>query len=324
MINERGSRALAVKPVVILTGTLGFIGANFIRYVVEQYPEYRWIGIDKAVYDYCLLNQFGHPNFKFYLADITNEHIIDRIFSIEKPNFVINMAAESFVCSSIENANPFIYSNVMGTQTLINASVKYNVEKFLQVSTDECYGTHISKNDIPWIETDIPKPRNPYSASKLAAENILYAANQTHKLIFNISRCCNVMGPRQPYTRNLIPKVIFNTLNNLPIPIYGDGSHMREYIYVEDKITAIMIILKLGKPNEVYNIGSGNEYSNIEIVNKISNMLDKKPIIDFTTDRKSHDYRYSVNFNKLLKLGWEPNYTFEEGLQKTIEFYIKE
>src|ERR1700722_6362665 len=179
---------------ILITGTLGFIGSNFIRKIIDEYPEYRWIGVDKAQYDLCLKNQFEHPNYKLYLADISNEHIIDRVFGIEKPDIVLNFAAMSFVCSSIENANPFIKSNVMGIQTLINASVKYGIERFVQISTDEIYGTLLSKKDISWTENSPPKPRNPYSASKFAAENILYAANQTHKLPFNITRCCNVFG----------------------------------------------------------------------------------------------------------------------------------
>lgn len=312
-----------MKPSIIITGTLGFIGSNFIQKVVEQYPEYRWIGIDKAVYDYCLHNTFEHPNYKFYLADIANEHIIDRIFKIEKPHIVINMAAESFVCSSIENPNPFIYSNVSGTQTLINASVKYGIERFIRIGTDEIYGSHLSKNDVAWTEISVPKPRNPYSASKLAAESILYAANQTHKLAFNITRCCNVFGPKQPYNRNLIPKTIVNTIHGVPVPIYGDGSHIREYLFVDDKVDAIMTVLKKGTPNEIYNIGSGNEFSNLEIVDKVANALDKRSNIEFCADRKGHDFRYSVDCSKIKALGWKPKLNFDNGLSKCIHWYMK-
>lgn len=311
-----------MKSKILITGTLGFIGSNFIRKVVNEYPEFTWIGVDKAVYDYCLQNQFNHSNYKFYLADIANEHFMDRVFQIEKPNIVINMAAESFVCSSIENPNPFIYSNVMGTQTLINMSIKYGIEKFLQISTDEVYGSHSSKEDASWTENSLSKPRNPYAASKFASENILFAASQTHKLIFNITRCCNVFGPRQPTNRNLVPKTIHKGLINEKMPIYGDGSHIREYIYVEDKINAIMKVLKFGESNQIYNIGSGNEFSNLQIVKKISNMLDKKIDIDFTTDRKGHDFRYSVDCSKINKLGWEPQFTFEDGLKKCVQWYV--
>lgn len=306
---------------ILATGLLGFIGSNFIRQVVDQYPEYRWIGVDNASFDWSLKNQFEHPNYKFYLADIADEHIMDRVFSIEKPDIILNLAAESFVCSSIENANPFIRSNVMGTQTLINASVKYGIERFVQISTDEIYGTLLSKQDLPWTENFPPKPRNPYSASKLAAENILYAANQTHKLSFNITRCCNVFGPRQPHNRNLIPKTIWNTMHDVPVPIYGDGSHMREYLYVADKISALMTILEHGKINETYNIGSDVEFSNVEIVNKVAKILGKEPNINFTTNRKSHDQRYFLNCNKLKSLGWKPTLTFDQGLEKTIDWF---
>lgn len=312
------------KKTILITGTLGFIGSNFIRYVTKHHPEYRWVGVDKAVYDYCLSNTFNHPDYKFYLADIANEHIVDRIFKIEKPSIVINMAAESFVCSSIENPNPFIYSNVMGTQTLINASVKYGIDRFIQISTDEVYGSHESKRDISWTELSAVKPKNPYSASKFAAESILFAANQTHKLNFNITRCCNVFGPRQPSDRNLVPKSIKTTITNMPMPIYGDGSHIREYLFVEDKITAIMAVLKNGVVNETYNIGSGIEFSNIEMVNKIASMIENKiPNINFTTDRKGHDFRYSVNCDKIKFLGWLPRHSFEQGMSKCIDWYIE-
>lgn len=306
---------------ILTTGTLGFIGSNFIRTVIDQHPDYKWVGVDKAVYDYCLFNNFEHPNYKFYLADIANEHIMHRIFEIEKPSVVINIAAESFVCSSIENPNPFIYSNIMGTQTLINASLKYGIDKFLQFSTDEIYGSHTSKDDVPWTELECPKPRNPYSSSKLGAENILYAAHQTHKLPFNITRCCNVFGPRQPSNRNLIPKIIRTTLNNQPMPIYGDGSHIREYLFVEDKISAIMTILEHGKDNEIYNIGSENEFSNVEMVNLISELMNKKPNINYTINRKGHDWRYAINCDKLKSLGWLPQYNFNEAIKKTIAWY---
>ncbi len=305
---------------ILVTGTLGFIGSNFIRSVTKTYPQYSWIGVDSAVYDYCLFNMFEYPNYKFYLADIANEHIIDRIFRIERPDLVINFASESFVCSSIEKPNPFIYSNVLGAQTLINSAVKYEVKRFLQISTDEVFGSHNSISDLSWTEESPPSPNNPYSASKLSAENMLIAAHKTHKLNYNITRCCNVYGPRQPSNRNLIPKIIRNTLNNIPMPIYGNGTHMREYLHVEDKIAALITVLEKGNLNQIYNIGSGIEVSNTDMVNKIAKLLNKEPNINYTTDRKSHDWRYSINCNKLKTLGWAPK-SFEEGIKNTIEWY---
>lgn len=310
-----------MKKKVLVTGVLGFIGSNFIKELVKN-PNYTLVGADNALYDYCLANTFKQDNYTFYLADIANEHIIDRIFKLEKPDIVFNLAAQSFVCNSIENPNPFIYSNVMGTQTLINASVKYNVSKFIQVSTDEVLGSHKTRHDIPWTEESPPKPRNPYSASKLAAESILYAANQTHKLPFNITRCCNVFGPRQPTDRNLIPKAIKNALKEIPMPIYGDGSHIREYIHVEDKISALLTVLEQGQDNEIYNIGSDNELTNTEVVKSIAKFFGKDPKIDYTTDRKGHDFRYSLNSSKLRKLGWKPKHTFDSGLKSTINWYL--
>lgn len=307
---------------ILVTGTLGFIGSNFIRHVTEKYPDISWVGIDKMAYNYCSYNMHKSHNYNFYLADISHESMMNNIFKLERPDTVINFAAESFVCSSIENPNPFITSNIMGTQTLINNSIKYEVEKFLLISTDEVYGSHQSKTSRPWTETCVTHPRNPYSASKLGAENILYAANQTHGLKFNISRCCNVFGGRQPTDRNLIPKCIKHIRKEIPIPIYGDGSHIREYIHVDDKISALLTILEKGKNNEIYNIGSGYELSNIEVTQSIAKTLDQKAQIEHAPDRKGHDFRYALDFSKIKKLGWKPQLSWEEGLGKCVNWYL--
>lgn len=312
-----------MKQTILLTGVCGFIGSNFIRQVVAKYPEYRWIGIDNMSFDYCLYNQFNYSNYKFYLADFTNEHIIDRIFKIEKPNIIIHLGAMSFVNHSFEDPSLFIKSNVLGTQVLLNACIKYGIDRFVYCNTDEVFGSHSSINDSPWKEDAPKQPKNPYSASKAAGEHIVMGAYETHKIPYNITYCSNVFGMRQPYNRNLVPKIIYSNLNNQPMPIYGNGSHRREYIFVDDKINAIMTIIRKGKINEAYCIGSGDEFSNIEMINKIDNMLGKKTEINFTTDRKSHDFRYAIDCSKLQKLGWQKTKSFDERLIEYIEWFKK-
>jgi len=306
---------------VIITGTLGFIGSNFIRKVVPKYSEYQFIGIDNAVKTYNLDNSFNDPNFKFYLADISDIHIMNNIFSIEKPNIVIGMAAESFVDNSITNIAPFLHTNVIGTQVLIDMCLKYKA-KLIHISTDEVYGQKLSVNDPAWIENDPILPRNPYSCSKGASELIVNAAHYTHGLQFNMTRSCNVFGPRQK-RENLIPHIINSLIHNTEIKIHGTGNNFRQWVFVDDKIDAIMNILKNGKSNETYNIGTNSFYTNLEMVNYIAKLMNKDPKITFITDRKSHDMGYSVSADKLKTLGWKPQVSFNEGMKRTINWYLK-
>lgn len=305
---------------ILITGTLGFIGSNFIRTVTRRYPEYQWVGVDKAVYNYNLDNSFEHLNYKFYLADIADQHTIERIFEIEKPDIVIGMAAESFVDNSITDIMPFLHTNVIGTQVLINASLKHKVNRYLHISTDEVYGQQLTKNNGGWTEDDPLNPRNPYAASKAAAELIVKTAHETHGLEYQMTRSCNVFGPRQKKD-NLIPHIITNLKNGTPIKIHGNGQNFRQWIFVEDKINAIMRILLKGQPNEVYNIGAPKFTTNLEMVQEISKMLDIEPEIEFIADRKAHDFGYHVNAGKLRALGWEPWHSFNENLKRTIESY---
>jgi len=300
---------------VLVTGTLGFIFSNFIRQV--DHPDYQFVGLDKAVKEYNLDNM---TDGKFYLTDIADAHTIDRIFTLEKFDIVIGGAAESFVDNSITDIMPFLHSNIIGTQVLINACLKHKVERYIHISTDEVYGQKLSRDERPWIETDPLLARNPYSASKAAAELIVMAAHNTHGLPFQITRSCNVFGPRQK-AENLVPHIITSIHKHKPITIHGTGLNFRQYIHVEDEISAIMTILQRGRLNTVYNIGDNNYYANLEMVEQIADFMNKTPEITFITDRKAHDFGYSVNCDKLRELGWKPASNFKTNLAKTIRSY---
>jgi dTDP-glucose 4,6-dehydratase len=307
---------------ILVTGTLGFIFSNFIRYAVDSFPQYRFVGVDKAVQPYNLYAMFEHPDYKFYFGDIADQHLMNNIFKTEKPDIVINGAAESFVDDSIKDIKPFLHSNVLGAQCLVNSSLQFGVERFVQISTDEIYG-QLQPGDPAWEETSPGRPRNPYSASKYSAEIIIYAANQTHGLQYNITRSCNNFGPCQP-PRNLVPRTITSIIKNVPIPIHGQGKQMREWIYVLDHCSAIMKIVESAPLNETYNIGSGTEYSNLNMVKKIGSMLNvSEPAVTFITDRKGHDFRYKVDCSKIKSLGWKPIFSFDEGMEKSLEWYLE-
>lgn len=308
---------LNTRQKILVTGTCGFILSNFIRTMVTDHPEYHFICVDNIVEPINLHNIFKHPNVTFYMNDIADWHTMENIFKLEKPDFVINGAAESFVDNSITSAMPFVHSNITGVQVLLDLSVKYEVKRFLQISTDEVYGQLKSIDDAPWTEDDRLLPRNPYSASKAAAEMLVRAAMETHKLPCLITRCCNNFGPRQN-GRNLIPRCINSILNNQVLPVHGSGVNLREWINVADHNKAVLTVLEKGIPGEIYNIGSGIEKHNVDIIRIIERMMDKKAKLEFITDRKGHDFRYSVDCSKIRKLGWEPENAFEKTMKKTI------
>lgn len=309
---------------IIVTGTLGFIGSNFIRKVVEEYPEYRWVGIDKAVKEYSLDHMFSgvYNGYVFYLGDMGDQLFLDRVFKLENPNIIINFAAESFCDWAETNFDPFINSNICALQVLLNISMKYNVEKVIQISTDECLGEKLNKNDEPWTEEAPLNPKNLYSSSKACSEIILMANHYTHKFKYNITRGSNIFGPRQKKD-NLIPRCILSLMNNKPMTIHKDprGDNFRQYTYVDNKTDAIMKILKDGKDNEIYNIGEPNYLSNIEMVHYLAKLMNKEPKIEYISNRKSHDFGYSLSSDKLKSLGWKPSGTFEENMIKTIKWY---
>ena len=304
---------------ILVTGSCGFIFSNFMFNHVNT-SQYKFSSVDKIIAKYNLANICKNRNHTFYLGDIADEQLMNNVFMLEKPDIVIHGAAESFVDDSIASAKPFIHSNVVGTQVMVDLSLKYGVEKFIYISTDEVYG-QLSKGDSSWTEKSPISPRNPYSASKAAGELIVKAASETHGLKYNITRCSNNYGPRQP-PRNLIPKIITCLLENKPIPIHGSGKQYREWLYVLDHCNAIMTVVKYGKLNETYNIGSGLELTNLEVVEAIATAMNKNPIINFVKDRPGHDFRYSVNCNKIKEIGWEPVYNhFDKVMNETINWY---
>ena len=246
---------------------------------------------------------------------------MNRIFTLEKPDIVIGGAAESFVDNSITDVMPFLHSNIIGTQVVINMCLEHKVEKYIHISTDEVYGQKKSRDDEPWREHEPMLARNPYACSKAAAELIVLAAHNTHGLNYQITRSCNVFGPRQK-KENLVPHIIHSLHNGSNTRIHGNGLNFRQYIYVDDEIDAIMTILRAGKINTTYNIGDNNYYTNLEMVENIASVMGKRPNIQFIEDRKAHDFGYSVNSEKLRQLGWRPKNTFQEALEKTVKSYV--
>lgn len=305
---------------ILITGSCGFIFSNFMRKAMREKWDYTFVSVDQVLAPYNRYNVKTNKDHNFYMGDIADELFMDNVFSIEKPDIIVHGAAESFVDDSIRSAKPFIHSNVVGTQVMVDMAMKHNVSKFVYVSTDEVYG-QLGKNGASWTEDVSPKPRNPYSASKLCGELIVYAANQTHGLNYNITRCCNNYGGGQP-PRNLVPKIIFSILNKRPLPIHGNGQNIREWVFVEDHCSAIKTIIENGISNETYNIGSGIELTNLEMVNAVSKYLGQEPQIDFVKDRAGHDFRYSVDCSKIKKLGWKPQFTFDKGIQKCVQWYL--
>jgi len=275
---------------VLVTGSCGFIFSNFMRKVMREQEQYQFVSIDRVLAPYNIYNIKANSDHPFYMGDIADEQFIENVFQIEKPDIIIHGAAESFVDDSIKSAGPFIHSNVVGTQVLVDAALRHNVNRFVYISTDEVYG-QLQPGDPSWNENTPINPRNPYSASKASGELIVKAANQTHGLNYIITRCCNNYGPSQPY-RNLVPKIIYSMKNNKPIPIHGSGKQFREWIFVEDHCSAIMKIVNENIVNETFNVGSGVEFTNLEMINHISLLLNQKPEIKFVKDRPGHDFRY--------------------------------
>ena len=304
---------------ILLTGSAGFIFSNFLRYTIDNNLNYDIVSIDKLV-ELCNFHNIV-KNQPLHIGDIADAHFIDRVFRKEKPDIVIHGAAESNVDASIQNAMPFMHSNILGTQVMVDMSLKHGIEKFLFVSTDEVYGQHKTISAPGWKEDAPLAPRSPYSASKASGELIVKAAHETHGLPYLITRCCNNYGPRQK-PRNLLPQIITSIWKKQPIPIHGNGQQRREWLYVEDNCTAILKILEMSPINETYNIGSGIEFSNIDMVDQVSKLMGVEKNIEFVSDRKGHDYRYSVDCSRLEKLGWKKKYSFDQALRKCVDWYV--
>ena len=312
----------------LVTGGAGFIGANFIYYLLEKYPRHEVICLDKLTYAgnlHTLQRAAYYLKFKFIKADITDQKAIFDIIRIERPDIIINFAAESHVDRSIETPQIFTKTNSLGTQTLMDACLEYGIRRFHQVSTDEVYGDlPLDRPDLFFTE-DMPiRTSSPYSASKAAADLMVLAYHRTFQLPVTISRCSNNYGPFQ-YPEKLIPLVITKALTNDKVPVYGDGSNIRDWLFVQDHCKAIDLIVMKGKNGEVYNVGGNNERSNIYVVKAILKVLEKpESLITFIRDRPGHDLRYAIDASKLEKeIGWRPLYRFEEGIVKTIRWYLK-
>lgn len=310
---------------ILVTGGVGFIGGNFVRYMVRKYPHYNVTVIDKLTYAANPETLRGvYDKIQFIKGDICDRKMIDRLFMEGHFDVVINFAAESHVDRSIAEPEIFLKTNIMGVQVLMDACIKYSVSRFHQISTDEVYGDlPLERSDLFFREQSPIKPSSPYSASKASADLMTLAYFRTYGLPVTVSRCSNNYGPYQ-FKEKLIPLVISKALSDLPIPVYGSGRNIRDWLHTEDHCKAVDLIIHKGKAGEVYNIGGNNEKENIFIVKKILDMLEKPyDLITFVEDRKGHDLRYAVDYSKLQnELGWTPSVGFEEGLKKTVGWYV--
>lgn len=312
---------------MIITGGAGFIGSNFVFYMRKQHPDYDLLCLDKLTYAgnlETLAPVMNDPKFKFVKADIADRKAMYDLFEAEKPDVVVNFAAESHVDRSIETPSIFLETNVMGTQVLLDACRKYGIKRFHQVSTDEVYGDlPLDRPDLFFTEKTPLHTSSPYSASKASADLLCNAYHRTYGMPITISRCSNNYGPYQ-FPEKLIPLMIANSLADKPLPVYGEGLNVRDWLYVEDHCAAIDLILLGGKEGQVYNIGGHNEMRNIDIVKLILHALDKpESLITHVTDRKGHDMRYAIDPTFIHnELGWLPETKFENGIQKTIEWYL--
>lgn len=310
---------------IIVTGGAGFIGSNFIFYMLRSYPDYRIICIDKLTYAgnlSTLASIMKNLNFRFIKLDICDRNGVYKLFEEEHPDIVVNFAAESHVDRSIENPEIFLQTNIIGTSVLMDACRKYGNVRFHQVSTDEVYGDLPLESDLLFTENTPIHTSSPYSASKASADLLVMAYHRTYGLPVTISRCSNNYGLYQ-FPEKLIPLMIINALNDKPLPIYGTGLNVRDWLYVEDHCSAIDLIIHKGRIGEVYNVGGHNEMRNIDIVRLICRELGKpESLVTYVEDRKGHDLRYAIDPTKIYhELGWFPETNLDVGIKKTIQWY---
>ncbi|MBN4061831.1 MAG: dTDP-glucose 4,6-dehydratase [Flavobacteriales bacterium] len=328
---------MSFEKTILVTGGAGFIGCHVAKLFVENYPNYKIVNLDKLTYAGNLENLTeieDAPNYEFIKGDIVDETFITDLFEKNQFDSVIHLAAESHVDRSILNPNEFIFTNIVGTTNLLNAAKKlwengFEKKLFYHVSTDEVYGSLGEEGHF--VETTPYDPKSPYSASKASSDHLVRAYAHTYKLPVVISNCSNNYGPNQ-FPEKLIPLCIHNIKNNLPLPIYGKGENVRDWLYVKDHSDAIDVIFHHGKTGETYNIGGNNEWTNIDLVRMLCKIMDKKlgqnegvseQLITFVKDRAGHDLRYAIDSSKLKNgLGWEPSLQFEEGLEKTVDWYL--
>ena len=312
---------------IFVTGGAGFIGSNFVHYMVNNYPDYRIVCLDKLTYAGNLANLesvIDNKNFRFVKIDICNREAIEKLFEEEHPDIVVNFAAESHVDRSIEDPGIFLQTNILGTAVLMDACRKYGIKRYHQVSTDEVYGDlPLDRPDLFFTEETPLHTSSPYSSSKASADLLVLAYYRTYGLPVTISRCSNNYGPYH-FPEKLIPLMIANCLHDKPLPVYGEGINVRDWLYVEDHCKAIDLIIHNGREGEVYNVGGHNEMRNIDIVKLIIKELGKsEDLITYVTDRKGHDLRYAIDPSKIHnELGWLPETCFEEGIKMTIAWYL--
>lgn len=319
---------------LLITGGAGFIGSNFIRYMIRKYPHYKIIHLDLLTYSGNLenLNDIkDHANYQFIKGDICNQELVNDLvagrmidiidFFSSSVDVIVNFAAETHVDRSIYDPERFVRTNVLGAQVMLDAARTNKVQKYVQISTDEVYGT-LGETGYFSEETSLA-PNSPYSASKAAADLLVRAYHETYGLDVNITRCSNNYGPYQ-YPEKLIPRVITHALHDREIPVYGDGRNVRDWLHVEDHCAAIDLVIHHGKSGEIYNIGGNNERTNIEVVKTILSLLGKpEKLIQFVPDRPGHDRRYAMNSTKIrTQLGWKPKINFETGIHETVKWYI--
>lgn len=313
---------------ILITGGAGFIGGNFVHYMINKYPDYEIVNLDALTYAgnlETLRDVQDKKNYKFVKGDISDREFIFNLFRNEKFDIVVNFAAESHVDRSVINPDIFVKTNVLGTQVLLDASKKYNVIRFHQVSTDEVYGDlPLDRKDLFFTEETPLNPSSPYSASKASADFLVQAYHRTFGLNTTISRCSNNYGPYH-FPEKLIPLMISRVLNNESLPVYGDGQNVRDWLHVEDHCSAIDLIIHKGKRGEIYNVGGHNEKTNLEVVKTILKILEKpESLISYVKDRPGHDLRYAIDPKKLEnELGWKPKYNFDTGIEMTIKWYLE-
>lgn len=318
---------------IIVTGGAGFIGSNFVFHMLKKYPDYRIICLDKLTYAgnlSTLAPVMDNPNFRFVKADICDREAVDKLFEEEHPDIVVNFAAESHVDRSIEDPGIFLQTNIIGTSVLMDACRKYGIQRYHQVSTDEVYGDlPLDRPDLFFTEETPIHTSSPYSSSKAAADLLVLAYHRTYGLPVTISRCSNNYGPYH-FPEKLIPLMIANALADKPLPVYGEGLNVRDWLYVEDHCKAIDMVVRGGKLGEVYNVGGHNERPNIVIVKTILEYVKEnvdpavgEHMMKHVADRKGHDRRYGIDPEKIKRdLGWYPETTFEVGIKKTIQWYL--
>ncbi|MEK4176610.1 dTDP-glucose 4,6-dehydratase [Aeribacillus sp. FSL K6-1305] len=309
---------------LLVTGGAGFIGSNFVRYMLEKYPNYKVVNYDLLTYAGNLENLKdveNHPNYTFVKGNINNREFVDYLVKTHEIDVIINFAAESHVDRSITDPDIFVKTNVLGTQALLDVAKANNIKKYVQISTDEVYGT---LGETGYFTEQTPlAPNSPYSASKAGGDLLVRVYHETYGLNANITRCSNNYGPYH-FPEKLIPLMITNALEGKELPIYGDGQNIRDWLHVKDHCAAIDLVIHKGRPGEVYNIGGHNERTNNEIVYLIVEKLGvSKDLIKYVADRPGHDRRYAIDPTKIMtELGWKPQYTFETGILETIQWYI--